>query len=127
VEERSKQVAFIADVYKEAKMVLVWHGQENSTSCLAFGALLRQVHGKVLDEQKNALRKTFEGGYWNRLWVVQELYHARQIIVRCRLLEIDWATLSKVAHNLNSLNYSKDWVLSSITAMEHHRNNRSLV
>jgi hypothetical protein len=45
----------------------------------------------------NALKQIFTGGYWDRLWVVQEKFHARRIIVQCGSLEINWEILMREA------------------------------
>jgi hypothetical protein len=87
-------------IYKEAQIVLVWLGEGNSDSCIAFEAIEEPWgQGKVFSEAKwRALTNTFNGGYWDRLWIVREICHARQIILRCGTLEIDWASIISQSH-----------------------------
>jgi hypothetical protein len=98
--ERSRQVEFMADIYKEAQIVLVWLGEGNSDSCVAFEAI-KESWGqeKVFSEtERKALTSTFNGGYWDRLWIVQEICHARRIILRCDTVEINWASFISQSH-----------------------------
>ncbi|KAE9378831.1 hypothetical protein N431DRAFT_450765 [Stipitochalara longipes BDJ] len=94
LDERSRQVAFIADIYKEANTVLVWLEEEVAASPTAFTALSRPYDKHMLASEAEAIFEYFLAGYWDRLWVVQELYHARRIILRSGSLQLDWASIS---------------------------------
>jgi hypothetical protein len=118
LDERSKQAAFMADVYKEAKTGIAWLGEESYASRMALDVPLGHFNDKISDERENALTNIFDSGYRDRLWIVQELCHAQQIIVRCGSLEIDWHTLSQFA------DYSSrgvEWALFSVTAIDFLR------
>lgn len=116
--ERSKQVAFMADIYKEAKLVLAWLGEEDNASRMAFDFLLcpDTYDSSVLEYVEDALFDTFDGGYWDRLWIVQELHHARRIIVRCGPRELDWKLIRPRAH---------PGPLARITEIEDYRESRN--
>ncbi|PMD36872.1 hypothetical protein L207DRAFT_381808, partial [Hyaloscypha variabilis F] len=84
LEERSRQVAFMADIYKEADTVLAWLGEETPISRIAMTALSRPDadYDTASNEETFAVLKYFQSGYyWDRLWIVQELFHARRIIL----------------------------------------------
>ena len=52
------QVAFMADIYKEVRTVLIWLGEENSDNLTAFTFLRCQKNKKPFEAEKNALEKT---------------------------------------------------------------------
>jgi hypothetical protein len=124
-DERSKQVAFMSDIYNEAMELLVWLGEESSASRVAFAfvqssykslSFLRLFGGKRLSFRETvAVRETFEMDYWHRLWVVQELYHAQRIMVRSGSLEIDW---EDICQHLGHI------YLSKVSSIETYRRSR---
>jgi len=96
LEERSRQVAFMADIYKEADTVLAWLGEETPISRIAMTALSRPDadYDTASNEETFAVLKYFQSGYyWDRLWIVQELFHARRIILRSGSMQVDWAPI----------------------------------
>ena len=99
VEERSKQVAFMADIYRKAKMVLVWLGEGDLESHKTFNTIkLRGMNLPWPEGECLADTPIFQTGYWDRLWIIQEIFHARRITVRCGTLEVDWELLIKALH-----------------------------
>lgn len=98
IEERGMQVEFMFEVYKQARLVLVWLGEETVHTRLAFDSVRTSVPFDDKFEWNDsfiAIDATFKGGWWSRLWVVQEAAFARQIIVRCGTLELDWEILAQ--------------------------------
>ncbi|KAE9381136.1 hypothetical protein N431DRAFT_551311 [Stipitochalara longipes BDJ] len=97
VKERSKQVAFMADIFGEAKMVLVWLREGDSDSRMAFKTIQSRNLEKLSIAESKVLASTavLKGGYWDGLWIVQEIFHARRITVRCSTLKVDWGDLIK--------------------------------
>jgi hypothetical protein len=102
--ERSKQVAFMAEIYKIAQNVLAWLGGETEYTEPAFKILQRVVAehkisdpAKLSDQEAATCSMISEGGWFDRLWVVQEAVHARSLIVRCGKFEISWEGLKKIA------------------------------
>jgi hypothetical protein len=106
--ERSNQVAMMRTIYQRASRVIIWLGIEESYS----GYAIEFLHGvlgradaeewvrKVLTSPDHefyliALRFLFIRPYWYRIWIVQEVVSAREIIVSCGSSSISWASLIK--------------------------------
>jgi hypothetical protein len=94
--ERSRQVECMAEVYKKAQNVLIWLGEENEDTSIAFETA-RKWNGdyQATKRERQACSKTFEGGWWDRLWVVQEAVHARSLLMRCGTLELSWESFGE--------------------------------
>ncbi|KAF2035905.1 HET-domain-containing protein, partial [Setomelanomma holmii] len=79
--ERSQQVQLMREIYSNARRVIVWLGDE---------ALDTQEHATdLLRTAPSTLKATFDGigelllnrPYWTRLWVVQEVMYAKELVV----------------------------------------------
>lgn len=66
VDERSKQVACMADVYNEAHTVLVWLGEETLNTQIAFATIVRPEcdEDSLSEIASKAIGETFHLGYW---------------------------------------------------------------
>lgn len=97
--EKNEQLSLMAGIYKKAQYVAVWLGPEADDSNLAT-SILQDVAvaaqtgaGRVRiksifsfreqDQCFPALAALFEREYWNRLWIVQEIFNAASIYVYC--------------------------------------------
>lgn len=110
VEEKSAQVACMWRIFSQANFVCAWLGPEQPDTKLCFDGLRRMRHCEVLirneylelyeaidaepatkeeilsylpAEITHAISKLSHNGYWNRVWVVQEIMWARDPIVMC--------------------------------------------
>jgi hypothetical protein len=94
--ERSRQVESMAEVYKKAQNVLIWLGEENEDTSIAFETVQKWNEDyQVTEQERQACSKTFKGGWWERLWVVQEAVHARSLLMRCGTLELSWESFDE--------------------------------
>jgi hypothetical protein len=103
-DERAQQVKLMTSIYKLANSVAIWLGPEEDESHLAM-ALLEEVanhqnsseHIKGLISNKDmrqdfaAVVSLFERDYWKRLWVVQEVFNAQNIVVYCGERTVPWS------------------------------------
>lgn len=91
--EKTQQLSRIPDIYGKAEKVVVWLGVEKNQSDRA-QALLRQLaHAEVQlnpDLDLSSVVSLFDRDYWNRLWVVQEILHARHVVVQCGSYQLSW-------------------------------------
>jgi hypothetical protein len=86
----------MAEVYKKAQNVLIWLGEENEDTSIAFETLQKWNEDYQVTEQvRQACSKIFKGGWWDRLWVVQEAVHARSLLMRCGTLELSWESFNE--------------------------------
>jgi hypothetical protein len=97
--EKSYQVRQMGAVYSQAKEVLIWLGPENKDTSLAVQAFqayaagepeitiaLRTRHSKPW----RAVMKVIGNPYWNRVWIIQEIAHARKKTIFCGAHELSW-------------------------------------
>jgi len=60
IDERSRQVEFMADVYKEAQNVLIWLGEESADTSIAFETARKWKRGYLVSEQESQACFRFE-------------------------------------------------------------------
>lgn len=108
IEERGQQVRLMRQIYSQASKVRVWLGYGNETLCY----LLRDIREarnnsgslyitqmrelRDADYRSNARRGSSVLGrldYWTRLWVVQEVFFAREILVHYDREYVSWDKL----------------------------------
>lgn len=110
-EERTKQIEMMTDIYRKAESVAIWLGPEADDS----DAALRLLKGLNTDEAARkhlsttitsgsaslgllSLVALFEREYWDRLWVVQEVFNARSKAVYCGSTKISWDVFEIASH-----------------------------
>ncbi|KAJ4248603.1 hypothetical protein NW757_008251 [Fusarium falciforme] len=102
-DERAQQVQLMPDIYSNAESVAIWLGPEEDDSSSAVD-FLGQVAAQAKYPDKvsrlltagarngdlAAVVSLFERDYWRRLWVVQEVFNAREIYVYCGTTKLSW-------------------------------------
>ncbi|KAF2437435.1 HET-domain-containing protein, partial [Karstenula rhodostoma CBS 690.94] len=113
-EEKATQVAAMARIYGLAKRVVVWLGPEAEGSTLAFEELRNQAQSylsadrsssdetKPKDEATALLRRP----YFRRMWILQEVTAARNILFKCGDAELQTSTFIA---GLDALKRLDDW------------------
>lgn len=94
-EERTHQVAQMAEIFKKAQDVLVWLGPAYGKSDFAMEAVNgRRVPRNLWTTSAGpGIRRLCQRPYWTRLWVVQELSLARSVTVLCGGKAVSWSRL----------------------------------
>lgn len=107
--ERNEQVQHMADIYRTATKVVVWLGVEADDSPLAF-SFVRDIYENGDDWLKEflqqpdsipslrALNCLYGRDYWTRMWVIQEVACASDVIVYCGKDFADWSILEDAIH-----------------------------
>ncbi|QDS77955.1 hypothetical protein FKW77_001633 [Venturia effusa] len=112
VAERNHQVNMMSSIYSGATLVLVWLGVEGDYSSLAMKFLKRlsnpliRFSRKQLDiwsELHQGLADICNREYWTRLWTVQELLLARQLVLLCGTDLACWSGLYKLGRRPRKL------------------------
>ncbi|PMD41093.1 hypothetical protein L207DRAFT_632593 [Hyaloscypha variabilis F] len=96
VHERNHQVSQMGRIYNRARRVIVWLGPSDSGSKIFFGLLSRggTTYVSLLRDIKITLERNlgvpipeihsvFSRPYWKRLWIIQEVLLARELIIQC--------------------------------------------
>ncbi|KAH6667514.1 heterokaryon incompatibility protein-domain-containing protein [Halenospora varia] len=98
-EEQNYQVNMMGDIFSDAAHVLVWLGPGNDSSDFAMDCI---VHANIHANAQNSFPETFRQSrpdavrdllnrdYWTRVWIIQELILAQEIIVLCGTRLIHW-------------------------------------
>lgn len=90
LEERSQQVRVMTSIYRKAQSVAIWLGPRQNGDELAQKLLHRLFYSgdRALQKLQGASQETlfavaslFSRPYWSRLWVMQEIYNARNVLV----------------------------------------------
>ncbi|KAI0188522.1 heterokaryon incompatibility protein-domain-containing protein, partial [Xylaria flabelliformis] len=117
VHERNHQVGLMKQIYAGAAEVYAWLGQkaENSDVAMHFIAThaskpLRRRgpgYGPIWSRQQgSALHALCERPYWRRMWIIQELLHAKDITVWCGSLRFSWGDLETLYLKLKTVEES---------------------
>lgn len=101
--ERSQQVQRMGEIYANAAAVCIWLGTEANNSNVAIRVCnvyhtrlqachedghewehaVRELKADWRPGEKRAVVKLLERAYWSRLWIIQELFHAQRVEMRC--------------------------------------------
>lgn len=123
VSERTQQVNMMSDIYTAADLVVVWLGlaADDSNTAVDFianpkanwnreGWDLISPIGQAI-RMNNTIEKAvvalLERRYWRRMWIVQELCLAREILVLCGTRALAWHHLSSFVELLSRASNSR--------------------
>lgn len=121
VEERNQQVQAMTMIYKTAQRVIVWLGESRDGSDKAFELLYRKASGMrpspTQTQRDDILQKHASANidphisittnispeeifllnrpWWTRIWVVQEVAVAQDVLVQCGKSTVSWDILRK--------------------------------
>ena len=101
--ERSLQVSRMHTIYENAKEVIVWLGEDtkNTQQAIEFMKEVssQRMGGPYVDWSRNTAKEVILGAedlykreWIRRLWVIQEVWAAKEIIVWCGSSSLNWAT-----------------------------------
>ena len=110
IDERNHQVLRMGDIYRNAHRTLIWLGEEEDNSDLAFsylchwsdvgleavnkgfGEAFRQLDPMLLDPHGcKAMEDLFMRPWWRRIWVIQEVLLSDSILLLCGNRRCSWA------------------------------------
>lgn len=121
--ERSHQVGLMGDIYRQAKRIVIWLGEEEATAkALAFMRDFEVIvkssfennqydllHSNFTDENlrsemANILRSVFADPYFERYWIIQEVVLSREAIIASGSSTVDWNTAIQFLTGLRQYN-----------------------
>lgn len=114
VRERNHQVYQMRNIYRAAQLVVVWLGVESIVSRRAMYAIqnehswyrprkdplsLRRRTAELMRKEDIAIDRLSTHVYWSRLWIVQELFLARKIVLRWGRREVPLENAEQVVQD----------------------------
>jgi hypothetical protein len=105
--EKSRQLLLMGSIYRRAKEVAAWTGEEDDQSNAVMDALgssrvaqvsIPSLSGTQIDSLVNFLERP----YWKRVWIIQELALAKHTTIHCGRRQISWSQLASVLQHLSS-------------------------
>ncbi|GAB7333713.1 hypothetical protein MBLNU13_g05251t2 [Cladosporium sp. NU13] len=95
--ERTHQVGIMSEIFERADQVISWLGpaydnSEHAMSIISAYSDEFPVEHQIISptELSEAICSLCERAYWKRLWVFQELRHARLIVLMCGDQSLSW-------------------------------------
>ncbi|KAK3367931.1 heterokaryon incompatibility protein-domain-containing protein, partial [Podospora didyma] len=93
-DEKGQQVQLMAKIYAKASRVVVWLGEAADSSDYALEAIRaaadEQLTNFPIDEEnRDTILTLLERGWFERIWVLQEVAAARHILIKCGPVEMD--------------------------------------
>lgn len=118
LEEKGQQVALMGLIYRSAQAVIVWLGKTAVQSDYAF-SFAEKVAAVEASQVKSicaewsswqpALQEMMRSRWWSRVWIVQEVVLAPNVLVRSGHYKIAWQTLVTCLQRLSRVeNHSLD-------------------
>jgi hypothetical protein len=114
LDERSKQVAIMGQIYSKATEVRAWLGAGTTQNLLAMqyideinwkavsGQSKEKEGSSIADSQLEPIQKLLETEYWSRLWIMQEFVLANSVTLQCGPKTIPGATFDQMVHAATS-------------------------
>jgi hypothetical protein len=107
-------------IYHDASRVVVWLGESISDSSTAMNMLreaglgpeslvvYRRLFADRSINASNTSHSIFFREYWDRLWIVQEVTLAREVIIQCGTETIEWGYLDSLVTYMDSIGPGDD-------------------
>ncbi|KAL3427255.1 Heterokaryon incompatibility protein 6, OR allele 6 [Phlyctema vagabunda] len=142
-DEKSKQVNMMRDVYRQARRVLVWLGEEGEgekvkplvdfarklatvdPSTLPADRLVRQNSLGFGDVHVRSLFCLLERPWFRRIWILQEVAVARETILYCGHKSLTWDTLCSIVRlesGVNMMGLNNQMVMDIIQGIDIQKN-----
>jgi len=120
VAERNSQVSKMKTIYKTASRVVTWLGDEYENSAVAFRAFRSILdvgarktfydgHWQLTSElDQEGIRKAwalillYSRPYWERVWIVQEIAFAKDLVICCGRDRMEWAQMQVAIHAIRN-------------------------
>lgn len=107
--ERNHQVGMMQRVYSAASSVIVWLGDPEPDVVLTLGMILdynnhlTRSTGSIFFYKSAALRglrKLFQKDWWRRIWIVQEVVAARELVILLGSTTFPWAYMREICSTI---------------------------
>jgi hypothetical protein len=117
IPKRNEQVQFMGDIYHKAQQVIVWVHDEDSKGLHEQCLEHQSVHGAE-NSPCPWMSRLLGHQYWTRLWIIQEVLLARDLVIYFDSVILPWGELNACfAHSAGyNLSESLRWVMVRATS-----------
>jgi hypothetical protein len=115
LEEKARQIQKLHTLFKRAEQVVVWLGQEaiytqlamtwmhsfclhHESGCDSVGSVTRLAWLCDLNILLEGLTDLLKRPWIRRVWILQEMYSAQSVVVRCGPSQIVWNIFKRLSH-----------------------------
>ncbi|KAG6365473.1 hypothetical protein INS49_007084 [Diaporthe citri] len=127
IKERNHQVHIMQTIYSKAAEVIVWLGPGSWEADKAM-ELIEQCNlngiEKLLDHEEDSLiglSDIFMRSWWKRIWIVQEVVAARDLVIHCGTRRVPWHFVAKICREIRRKEFSQN-AKSQILRSSGYRN-----
>ncbi|KAI1391879.1 HET-domain-containing protein [Hypoxylon trugodes] len=141
IQERNHQVHMMKRIFSSASSVVVWLGEATGSVFSTLEMILRcnWSRGKknlfnYPEESLRGLCELFARPWWKRIWIVQEVVAARELVVLLGTTIFPWVMLENLCRAIQLAEFLihplasmvRDCGYQKFTVLEHFRRNRSM-
>ncbi|XXH02833.1 hypothetical protein Hte_009220 [Hypoxylon texense] len=141
VQERNHQVHMMKRIFSTASSVVVWLGDADSSMYATLEMILKYSWSrgrkdlfKYPEESLRGLGSLFERPWWKRIWIVQEVVAAREIVILLGRTIFPWMMLANLCRAIQLMEFLahpqalmvRSCGYQRFTVLDHFRRNRSM-
>jgi hypothetical protein len=106
--EKGHQVQFMGEIFRRAHLVIAWVGKEDKDSEFTIKWMKRTdlVATDLSLDQQEHLWAFFSRNYWSRVWIVQELILASEVVFMCGYTTFTWHDIQTVGSGNSYMMYN---------------------
>lgn len=102
--ERNIQVSIMSDIYNKASRVVIWLDGISSPTCAMLNiAIARESFVPRSTTLADALEEFFAHPYWSRVWIIQEMVFARNLLITYNRGSVSLRDLTRVLERCKEL------------------------
>lgn len=127
IDDRARQVSQMRQIYASATRVVIWLGTSPWGLEDAFlRAKQRPPPTAYGSGATRAVSRLLQKGWWQRVWVVQELVVAREVLVQCDLASLPWDSFVQLVDSCARMPWFRDkgTFVDDYRALKHYRETR---
>lgn len=128
-DEMSQQIGLMGEIFGNANCIIAWLGVAKDNSDVAMEWMAdKRLDEKLMsstsdDTERKAIASLCNRSYWRRVWIVQELYLAREYVVQCGSKIIPCEQFESSLASLNTVK-PEDWKEIVNNPADEHRRGR---
>lgn len=126
IPERNQQVRVMGKLYRHAEKVIVWLGQDAALGTQGISRLFEVMNETDMSRMpekpdeipalRDAIMAVFNFAYWSRMWIVQEVSIAKNIVLIYQDSSVEWGIFWATLRDGGMFEYLRDEERQATTA-----------